>query len=111
MALIDIDQNGNTREVLCLDHRQEFDVIWFSIPLPERIAIEGEINGRLDALVASPDPDWGSITNTSLEGAKTNPETGIRGDWTGTVFDSIFRACGLNEQLAGMFFGNVWKKV
>jgi hypothetical protein len=61
--------------------------------------------------VSSPDPNWGSITNTSIEGGRTNPVTGIRGDWTGTVFDPIFVACGLNEDVAGMFYGNVWKKV
>jgi hypothetical protein len=30
---------------------------------------------------------------------------------TGTVFHPIFEARGRNEELAGMFFGNVWKKV
>jgi hypothetical protein len=65
------------------------------IPAPERAAIEAEINRRLDELIHSPDPNWGSITNTSIEGGKTNPDTGIRGDWTGTVFQPIYeRACG-----------------
>jgi len=27
------------------------------------------------------------------------------------IFQRIFEACGFNEELAGMFFGNVWKKV
>jgi len=75
------------------------------------VAIEAEINDRLDRIVASPDPNWGSITNTSIEGGKLNTVTEIRGDWTGTVFDAIFQACNLNEDLAGMFYGNVWKKV
>jgi hypothetical protein len=111
VALRDIDEKGNVRDVLRLEHQSEFDRIWLSILAPERAAIETEINRRLDELIASPDPNWGSITNTSIEGGKTNPETGIRGDWSGTVFDPIYRACGLNEELAGMFFGNVWKKV
>jgi hypothetical protein len=52
-----------------------------------------------------------SITNTSIEGGKANPTTGIRGDWSGTVFHAIFETCGRNEEVAGMFYGNVWKKV
>jgi hypothetical protein len=46
------------------------------------------------------------------EGGRTNPATGVRGDWSGTVFQPIYEiACGMNEELAGMFYGNVWKKV
>lgn len=99
------------RDVLRLDHKREFDQVWLSIPVADRTAIEQEINGRLDQLIASPSPNWGSITNTSIEGGRTNPVTGVRGDWSGTVFHPIFVACGLNEDLAGMFFGNVWKQV
>src|SRR5439155_8195018 len=91
--------------------RAEFDRVWLTIAPPERSAIEAEINRRLDDLMASPDPNWGSITNTSIEGGKVNPRTGIRGDWSGTVFQPIYYACGQHEQLAGMFYGNVWKKV
>jgi hypothetical protein len=29
----------------------------------------------------------------------------------GTVFEPIFEACGFHESRAGMFFGNVWKRV
>jgi len=83
----------------------------FAISTADRAAIEAEINARLDHLVTSPDPNWGSITNTSIEGGKLNPVTGIRGDWSGTVFNAIFEACNLNENVAGMFYGNVWKKV
>ena len=81
------------------------------IPLNERNAIEAEINRRLDSLIRSPDPNWGSITNTSIEGGKPNPQSGIRGDWSNTVFDAIYRACGQHEEVAGRFYGNVWKKV
>jgi len=59
----------------------------------------------------SRDPNWGSITNTSIEGGKTNPTTGILGNWRGTVFQPIYIACGLNEERAGIFFGSVWKMV
>jgi hypothetical protein len=99
------------REVLSLPHPQDFDRTWLVISPRDRAAIETEINARLDHLVTSPDPNWGSITNKSIEGGKRNPVTGIRGDWTGTVFHAIFVACGLNEDVAGMFYGNVWKKV
>jgi hypothetical protein len=111
MALSDIDERGGMHEVFRLEHEREFDQIWSSIPVVARTAIEREINRRLDELVASPNPNWGSITNTSIEGGKINPNTGIRGDWSGTVFDPIFEACGRNEELAGMFFGNVWKRI
>ena len=77
-----------------------------------RALIETEISERLDALISSPDPNWGSITNTSIEGGRTNPATGIKGDWTGTVFQPIYEiACGMDEERAGMFYGNVWKNV
>ncbi len=48
MTLRDVDEKGNLRNVLRLDHQQEFDRVWLSIPLPQRIAIEAEINRRLD---------------------------------------------------------------
>ena len=112
MALREIGEDGSTHDVLHLPHRQEFDATWSLISAADRTLIENEINDRLDALIASPDPNWGSITNTSIEGGRPNPATGVRGDWTGTVFQPIYEiACGMNEELAGMFYGNVWKKV
>lgn len=111
MALNEIGESGGMYEVASLSHRREFDRIWHSIPVRERAAIEREINRRLDELIQAPDPNWGSITNTSIEGGRTNPTTAIKGDWTGTVFQPIYEACGLNEEVAGMFYGNVWKKV
>ena len=77
----------------------------------QRTSIEAEINLRLDKLIANPNPNWGSITNTSIQGGRTNRDTGHRGDWSGTVFQPILEAVGLNEELAGMFYGNLWKKV
>jgi hypothetical protein len=111
MALREMDEGGRVREVSRLPHEEDFNRTWFAISAHDRAAIEGEINARLDHLVTSPDPNWGSITNTSIEGGKVNPVTGIRGDWSGTVFHAIYEACGLNEDVAGMFYGNVWKKV
>jgi hypothetical protein len=74
--------------------------------------LENEINGRLDALISSPDPNWGSITNTSIEGGRANPITGNKGGWSGTVFQPFYAtACGMDEGRAGMFYGNLWKKV
>ena len=111
MALREIGENGKVYCVTVLSHHRDFDRTWHSMTLPQRTEIKTEINRRLDLLIASPDPNWGSITNTSIEGGRTNPNTGIRGDWSGTVFQPIYDACGSNEELAGMFYGNVWKKV
>ena len=111
MALHEMDGSGRLSEVRCLPFIDDFKRTWFRISMPDRAAIEAEINARLDHLVTSPDQNWGSITNTSIEGGMLNPVTGINGDWSGTVFHAIFEACNLNENLAGMFYGNVWKKV
>ena len=111
MTLREIGEHGETRDVTHLSHRRDFDQIWLSMTLAQRIAIEEEVNRRLEELITHPDPNWGSITNTSIEGGRKNPETGVPGDWSGTAFQPIFESCGLNEELAGMFYGNVWKKV
>ena len=78
MALREIGEDGSTDDVLHLPHRREFDATWLLIPAAQRAAIEAEINRRLDDLISSPDPNWGSITNTSIEGGKRNPATGVR---------------------------------
>jgi hypothetical protein len=111
MALQDMDEKGRIRKVKALDHLTEFKQTWRLISPADQAAIEAEINRRLDSLLSSPNPRWGSIMNTSIEGGEQNPHTGVKGDWTGTVFDAIYVACGLSEHLAGMFYGNVWKKV
>jgi hypothetical protein len=111
MALREIDENGNAYEVSGISYQRDFDRVWLSMTLVERNAIEAEIHRRLDELIAAPSPNWGSITNTSIEGGKSSPITGERGDWTGTAFEPIFGACGSSEQQAGMFYGNVWKMV
>lgn len=109
--LRDIDEAGRIRNVPSLEHEREFLRTWDLISPIEQAAIEDEINRRLDTLISSPNPNWGSIMNTSIEGGRPNPDTGIKGDWSGTVFDAIYQACGQSEQQAGMFYGNVWKKM
>lgn len=111
MSLSEINEKGNKYEVTRLGHERDFERIWDSLSRREQRAIEAEINRRLDRLVESPDPNWGSITNTSIEGGAASPHTGIGGDWRGTEFQPIYRACGQNRELAGMFFGNVWKRI
>ena len=110
MALKEINESAGMREVRRLPHLADFNQTWNAIPPKDRKAIVAEINRRLDSLLASPDPKWGSITNTSIEGAKPSPKTGVRGDWTGTAFMAIYEACNYNEEVAARFFGNVWKK-
>jgi hypothetical protein len=111
MALTEMPENGGEYDVPALSHLWEFMQTWNRIAPEHQAAIEAEINRRLDELILSPNPNWGSVTNTSIEGGRLNPTTGIRGDWTGTVFGPIYQACGQNEDVAGMFFGNVWKRV
>ena len=110
MALFDIDEHGRGYPVEELPHEDEFNSVWFSLPENVRADIEEEINRRLDTLINHPDPNWGSITNISIEGGKLNPMTGNRRDWSGTVFQPLYDYF-LDDILAGMFYGNVWKKV
>ena len=110
MALREIDDDGRVFDVPNMPYQRDFDRVWLAFAQAQRDAMETEIRQRLDQLINSPDPDWGAITNTSIEGGRANDLTGIRGDWSGTVFEPIFDYFG-DEQLAGMFYGNVWKKV
>lgn len=111
MALRDMDDKGNIRDVRKLDYEDEFNKRWLRISQERRDAIETEINRRLHELLESPNPKWGSIMNTSIEGGKANPHTGLRGDWSGTVFDPIYQVCGESEEQAALMYGTVWKKV
>jgi hypothetical protein len=108
MPLYDVDRG---RVIEKLDYEHEFERDWSHISELEQRDILAQINGVLDALVASPDPNWGSITNTSIEGGKRNPLTGEPGDWRGTPFQAIFEACNHSEDRAAMLFGNIWKWV
>ena len=109
--LHEIKDNGATYRVDELEGLSDFNRTWNLLSRKQQIAIEAEINRRLDELVNSPDPNWGSITNTSIEGGKPNPATGEPGNWAGTAFEPLYHICGENHELAGMFFGSVWKKV
>jgi hypothetical protein len=111
MAVRDIDEKVHVREVVRLDHEADFNRVWMRISPDERAAIEAEIHRRLDEFVSSPNPNWESIMNTSIEGGQLNPNTGVRGDWTGTVFEPTYVACAFSEEQPGMFFGNVYKKM
>jgi len=71
--LKDIDEKGGTRTLKDIDHRAEFDRKWREFTPAEQSAIDAEIERLLDALKDSPDPLWGSIMNTSIEGGKANP--------------------------------------
>ena len=81
MALREIAEDGSMYDVPSLGHERDFDRTWLAMTFAQRTAIEAEINRRLDGLMTSPDPNWGSITNTSIEGGKPNPNSGVRGDW------------------------------
>jgi len=108
MPLYDVDRG---RFIEKLDYELEFQRDWSRISEPDQRTIVAEINTVLDGLVTSPNPNWGSITNTSIEGGKRNPLTGEPGDWTGTPFQAIYEACNHSEERAAMLFGNIWKMV
>ncbi|MCX6594644.1 MAG: hypothetical protein NTZ56_24285 [Acidobacteria bacterium] len=77
----------------------------------QRREVLAEINHRLDELIAHPSPNWGPITNTSIEGGKVNELTGNAGDWTGTPLEHIYESCNRNVEEAGMMFGRLFKKI
>jgi len=107
--LKDIDEKGGTRELRDIDYREEFDRKWNEFSLDEQQEIDAEVTRLLDALRDSPDPLWGSIMNTSIEGGKVNPFNGLRGDWTGTPWHPIWERHGQSDQQAALFFGTLWK--
>ena len=109
MALLDIDDKGGARDLDDIDYRAEFDRKWREFTPDEQSAMEAEIARLLDALRDSPDPLWGSIMNTSIEGGKVNPFNGLRGDWTGTPWHPIWERHGQSDQQAALFFGTLWK--
>ena len=107
--LKDIDEKGRTRELKDIDYRNPFDTKWDEFTSEEQEAIDTEIQRLLDALKNSPDPLWGSIMNTSIEGGKANPFNGLRGDWTGTPWEPIWERHSRSDQQAALFFGTLWK--
>ena len=107
--LKDIDETGGMRRMEDIDYRAQFDRKWGAFTLEERTAINDEIERLLNSLRDSPDPLWGSIMNTSLEGGKVNPFNGLRGDWIGTPWHPIWEHHGQSDQQAALFFGTLWK--
>ena len=109
--LHDINEAGACYEVTELGNALERELCrWFE-PLPERqrAAMVRAIDRQLDDYVANPNPRWGTVFNTSIEGSRTSPITGIRGDWTGTPFEPLYEACNQDENLAGQIFGILYK--
>lgn len=107
--LRDIDENGGVRDMDDIDYRERFDRKWSEFTPAERRAIDAEITRLLDALIDDPDPNWGSIMNTSIEGGKVNPLNGLPGDWTGTPWQAIWERHGQSADQAALFFGTLWK--
>jgi hypothetical protein len=107
--LRDIDENGGVRDMDDIDHRERFDRKWNEFTPEEQRAIDTEINRLLDALIDDPDPNWGSMMNTSIEGGKVNPFSGLPGDWTGTPWQPIWERHGQSDEQAALFFGTLWK--
>jgi hypothetical protein len=107
--LKDIDENGGVRDMYDIDYRERFDKKWSEFKANEQHAIDTEINHLLDLIINDPDPNWGSIMNTSIEGGKANPFTGIRGDWGGTPWQLIWERHGQSDEQAALFFGTLWK--
>jgi hypothetical protein len=107
--LKDIDEKGGIREMDDIDYRERFDRKWREFTPGEQLAIDTEIIRVLDALINDPDPNWGSIMNTSIEGGKANPFNGLRGDWSGTPWQPIWERHGQSDEQAALFFGTLWK--
>lgn len=107
--LRDIDENGGMRDMDDIDHREAFDRKWNEFTPEEQQAMNTEIKRRLDTIVDAPDPNWGSIMNTSIEGGKVNPFNGLPGDWTGTPWQPIWDRHGQSDEQAALFFGTLWK--
>jgi hypothetical protein len=107
--LRDIDENGGVREMDDIDYRERFDRKWNEFTPRERRAIDAEIQKLLDALIAAPDPQWGSIMNTSMVGGAVNPFNGEPGDWSGTPWQPIWERHGQSSEQAALFFGTLWK--
>lgn len=107
--LRDIDERGRVRDMHDIDYRHRFDSKWNEFTREEQRVIDTEIDRLLDALIHDPNPNWGSIMNTSIEGGKVNPFNGEPGDWSGTPWQSIWEHHGRSADQAALFFGTLWK--
>jgi hypothetical protein len=67
--LKDMDEKGRMRPMTKIDHEKEFTDVWEKkFTDEERQKMVDAIDAKLDQLIASPDKQWGSIMNTSIEG-------------------------------------------
>jgi hypothetical protein len=107
--LRDINENGGVRDMHDIDYRDRFDRKWGEFTAAEQQAIDAEIQRLLNALVANPSPQWGSIMNTSIVGGAVNPTTGVPGDWSGTSWQPIWERHGRSDVQAALFFGTLGK--
>jgi len=107
--LKDIDDKGGVREMHNIDYRERFDEKWNEFSVEERRVIDSEITRLLDTLLEDSDSKWGAIMNTSIEGGKANPFTGIPGDWSDTPWHPIWERHGQSNEQAALFFGTLWK--
>ena len=110
MALRDMDEKANMRRMTKLDHEDKFNAIWIGrFTDDERRAMIEAVDGKLNELINAPDKQWGSIMNTSIEGGKVNPFSGLPGDWSGTPWHAIWERHGQSDEQAALFFGTLWK--
>ena len=112
MALREFRPDGGTYLVTrdTFRYPRDFDILWSRLSASDQAGVLTEINRRLQSQIDRP-TRWGALTNTSIEGGRVNPLTGVRGDWTGTPLAPLYDACSENEELAGQLFGVVFKWV
>jgi hypothetical protein len=68
IVLRDMDEKDSVRELKDIEYRPQFDRKWREFTSEEQRAIDDGIERLLGALRDSPDPLWGSMMNTSIEG-------------------------------------------
>ena len=92
--LFSIQSNGDTKQVTRLPHEQDFNRWRSRLSDSDYQAACDELDGRLE-------------TN------EVNTSSWIPGeDWTGTVFQPLYEACGRDSEAAARFFGLIlWKVV
>lgn len=112
MSLREVGPDGGTYPVTRNSFRypRDFDLLWARLSQSEQAEVLREINCRLQSQIDNP-TRWGALTNTSIEGGRVNPHNGLRGDWAGTPLAPLYVACSQNEELAGQFFGVIFKWV
>ena len=70
-----------------MPHKNDFDLWMGNLNTVDYNAICNELNSRFD-------------------GSEVNTSSWIPGNnWTGTVYEPVYHACGDNKELSGLFFG------